>query len=381
MSSQTYSAPSVRDLAAVVERIAPRDPARWEAREKVPGAGGVPIQVSEERAKQLWALVGMWDRAIGREPVPDRARRRVEQLFTRPALLGFWELAEAGELRHWAKDVGKPLPVTSLRIVRDCLAMLGRLVVPGRALWLPVMERAELKETVGAGPRAALYRELVDMAGDGPLERGPVQLRADDRTRLLAMVAIVLDAGTRSGELAALRMDDLADGLAAVGVRRRPQKAGPDRAEEISALAEVHPDAVRRVLWGQWELVAEATRQRVLAAVEELEPLPEVEWYPLREGTRVAVRRWLDTRERVVDALPLKGGRSALWVTLRESKAGPAGITILPGGLMRAYARGVTAVNMLMAGSHGWSPLPTTMEQLRRAVDVQPVPVEELQTG
>jgi integrase len=315
----------------------------------------------------------MFDRAVGREEMPGRASRTAAQLFTWAALRPFWALAEAGELRFLAKDVGRPLPVASLRIVRDCLAILARVVVPDRTVRLPVIEQPELKPTVDPKSQAALYRGLVDMAADGPLERQGLALSHADRTRLLAMVAIVLDAGTRSGELAALRLDDLADGLTAVGVRRRQQKAAPNRADEIATLAEVHPDTVRAVLWGQVERMSEATRQRVLAAVEALPPLPEVEWYALRDGTRVALGRWLEVRERIVEALPIEGGRSALWVTLHETVAGPAGITIRPGGLRTAYSRGITALNHVMAGQYGWSPLPTTMEQLRRAVNVEPL--------
>ena len=368
-----YRYASVRQLAAVVERIAPRDPAGWEGRQLVPGAAGVPIQVSRSRAKQLWALVGLFDRAVGTVPESVLSKRSARRLFEDDAIGVFWELVEAGELRFRANDVGRPLPVASLRIVRDCLALLGRVVVPDRMLLLPVIEQPELKATVDGRSRAALYRGLVDLAGEGPLERDGLGLSQADRTRLLAMVAVVLDAGTRSGELAALRLDDLAEGLAAVGVRRRQQKAPPNRAEEIAVLAEVHPDTVRAVLWGQRERMSEATWQRVLAAVEELAPLPEVEWYPLRDGTRVALGRWLEVREQIVNALPIEGGRSALWVTLRESVAGPAGITIRPGGLRTAYSRGITALNFVMAGQYGWSPLPTTMEQLRRAVDAVPV--------
>lgn len=368
-----YRYASVRQLAAVVERMAPRDPAVWEGRQLVPGAAGLPVQVSQARAKQLWALVGMYDRAVGTLPEAVLSKRSARRLFEDEAIDAFWELAEAGQLRMRAQDVGRPLPLASLGVVRDCLAIVARLVVPDRGVLLPVVEWPQLKETVDGRSRAALYRGLVDLAAEGPLERQGLGLSQADRTRLLAMVAIVLDAGTRSGELAALRLGDLADGLSAVGVRRRQQKAGPNRAGEIAAAAGVHPRTVQAMLGGQWEKASEATRLRVLAAVEELEPLPEVEWYALRDGTRVALRRWLEVREQIVDALPIEGGRSALWVTLRESVAGPAGITIRPGGLRTAYSRGITALNYVMAGEYGWSPLPTTMEQLRRAVDVEPL--------
>ncbi|MFC8008636.1 helix-turn-helix domain-containing protein [Streptomyces cinereoruber] len=360
-----------------MERIAPRDKARWEEREAIPSPGGM-LQVSTTRAGQVWMVVGMLDRMVGRGDLPGSASRSAAGLFTRPMLRGFWELAVAGELRARPEDVGKPMPLATQRIVRDVLAILADLVVPERPVWLPVVEQPELKPVVSARDRAALYRGLADMAAVGPLvHREGYGMPVAARARVLAMVGIVLDAGTRLGELAALRLDDLAPGLAAVGVRRRPQRALVDRTLEIAALAEVHPSRVTDVLTqSPGRRVAEATRQRVLAAVAELEPLPDVEWYALSEGTRAAVGRWLREREQVVEALPLEGGRSGVWVTLRATKAGPPGVTLLPGGLQQAYGKGVTALNMLMAGQYGWSPLPTRMEQLRRAVEAEPLSEE-----
>jgi hypothetical protein len=322
----------------------------------------------------------MYDRAVGSVPNEDLNRRSARRLFEPEAVGVFWDLAEAGQLRFRARDVGKPLPIASLRIVRDCMGIVARLVVPERRVLLPVVDPPELKDTVDGRSRAALYRGLVDLAGDGPLERDGMGLTGMDRTRLLAMVAIVLDTGTRSGELAALRMQDLADGLEAVAVRRRPQRA-VSRVEDIANVAEVHPRTVQALLAGQLEKASEAVRQRVLAAAAEVEGRPDVQWYALREGTRVAVGRWLDVRQEILDAAPIEGGRSALWVTVHASSTGPAGVTILPDGLRRAYTRGITALNMVMAGQYGWSPLPTTMEQLRRAVDVEPLAEAPVSSG
>jgi hypothetical protein len=282
-------------------------------------------------------------------------------------------LAVAGELRHWDKDRGKPLPVATERIVRDCLAILARRVVPGKLVRLPVVAGPEPKATVGDRGLAALYRGLVDLAGAGPLERDGTMLTFEDRTRLLALVAVVLDSACRSGELAAMRLEDVAVGEVAVRVRRRQQKAPPNRYEEIAALAEVHPNSVKEIVEGRFDRRSEAMRHRVLAAVEELPPLPDEEWYGLREGSRVALRRWLEVREGIVGALPVEGGKSALWVTLTPSKAGPPGVTIRPQGLRQAYARGIMALNFVMAGQYGWEPMPTHMEQIRRSLDVPPL--------
>ncbi|WP_406340321.1 hypothetical protein [Streptomyces sp. NBC_00648] len=376
-----YEALSVRQLAAAAERVAPRDPDSWEGREPVVGVGGIPVRVSPARARQLWMVVGMWDRAVGRPEMPDRARRSASQLFAPPVLREFWELAQSGQLRALRPERGRKaeLPLATLRIVRDCLGILGSLVSPkGRLLGLPSVPQPVLKETVRAESLGMLYRRLVDLAGASPLERDGVALSYEDRTRLLAMISVVLDTAPRSGELAAVRLADLASGERALRVRRRQQKAPPNRAEEVAALAEVDPSSVRAVLWGNRHQVSEWTYQRIVAALGELEPLPEAEWYRLQEGTRVAVRRWLEVREQLVESLPLTGGRSALWVTLVPTKAGPAGITLRPQGLTQAFARGMTALNWLMAGQYGWEPMPVRMEQLRRAVVAEPLGPSEL---
>ncbi|MGW1468530.1 hypothetical protein ACWCPT_29810 [Streptomyces sp. NPDC002308] len=353
MTAREYSAPAVRRLAAVVDAMAG--------------------EVSASRLRQLRMVVGMFDRAVGRDEMPvSPVVRSPARLFERPVLGAFWGLAEAGELRYLEKDVGKPLPDWTLRIVRDCLKVLAGWVLPAqKAVALPSVANPGVKATVAPRALDALYRGMVDLAGRGPLDRDGTTLSFEDRTRLLAMVAVLVDAGPRSGELQALRLADLAPGEEAVRVRRQQQKAVPNRVEEIAALAKVHPATVLAIVHGMPERRSEATRQRVLAAVAELEPLPEEEWYPLREGSRVAIRRWLQVRQGVVDSLPLEGARTALWVTLVPSKAGPAGLPLQR--LEKAFARGVTALNWVMAGQFGWEPLPTTMEQIRRAVDAVPL--------
>ena len=135
----------------------------------------------------------------------------------------------------------------------------------------------------------------------------------------------------------------------------------------------LHPSTVAKVLSGLGHDRSLRTEARVLEAANALGPVPEVEWFELREGSRVAVRRWLEVRQRLVDQVPLTGQKTALWVSLTASKAGPTGIPLRAQGLRQGYARGITALNWVMAGEHGWAPLPTTMEQIRRSVDVIPL--------
>ncbi|WP_189827078.1 hypothetical protein [Streptomyces finlayi] len=356
--------------------MAPRSAELWEARESVIGPVGVPVKLSHGRARQLWMVVGMWDRALDIGQFPEQAHHTAAQLFTTPALRAFWELARAGGLRKLAPEQGRPaeLPLATLRIVRDCLKILAQLVSPDRTdVWLPSIPQTDLKPAVRPETLGTLYRRLADLAATGPLERDGIALSFEDRTRLLAMVAIVLAAAPRSGELAALRLTDLAPDEQAVGLRRRQQKGPPNRAEKIAELAEVGPASVRAVLWGQRHQVSEATYQRIVAARSTVDPLPEVEWYALGKGAQAAVRRWLDVRRQLIDSGPLQGGQTGLWVTLVPTKAGPPGITLRPQGLTQAFARGMTALNWLMGAEHGWEPMPTRMEQLRRAVTAVPL--------
>ncbi|MEU1078508.1 hypothetical protein ABZ404_38615 [Streptomyces sp. NPDC005878] len=349
---------SVRQLHAAIDRAFPA------------GEGGVqPV-----RRRQLRMVADMWGRALEKDDgFSASARSDARRLFTRPALESFWRLVLAGDLRARPAEEGKPRTLASLRIVRDCLGLLADEIIPGRPVWLPRVPQQEPKATVAPRAVRSLYRAVVDLAAGGPLERSGTGLRYEDRVRLLAMVSVVLDVAPRAGELSAQTLADLVEveGGAYIGVRRRQQRAAPNRAEEIAALAEVHPATVEALLWGATHQMSEATRQRVLAAIRELEPAPEVEWYVLHERTQVALRQWLSVRETLV--APLQGARDALWVTLKATHLGPAGLPLGSTGVSQAYARGVTALNVLMAGSYGWEPLPRRLEQLRRSLAVVPV--------
>ncbi|MGW3692327.1 hypothetical protein ACWD6U_00345 [Streptomyces sp. NPDC005149] len=67
------------------------------------------------------------------------------------------------------------------------------------------------------------------------------------------------------------------------------------------------------------------------------------------------------------------GHKSALWVSIWPSKAGPVGLPLRAQGLRMAFARAMDQLNAAMAGQRGWKPLPRTLEQLRRSVEVEPL--------
>jgi hypothetical protein len=306
---------SVQQLQALVERIAPQDPARWERRE--PAAGR---QVSAARARQLHMTLRQVERAITAGELPRGAKSQVAAVFSPRGLDQFLEKAVDGRFRDDPR--GGELSWSSLATLRDCLKILG--TAAGYELVLPRVyrERLDLKPPVPAAQRVALYRKLADLAAGGPLDGAGVAMAYEERARLLAQVAVVLDSAARSGEMELMRLDDLSEGEAEVRVQRRPQNAA-------------HLP-------------------------------PEVEVWPLREGSQVAVRRWLKARAPVVERL--EGARSALWVSLSVNPT--RGLPLRAQGIRRSYARGVMVLNSLMAGEYGWEPLPGTLEQLRRSVEL-----------
>ena len=284
--------------------------------------------VSPSRGRQLRMVVEMWARALKEWPDGLARPRTAAGLFADGPLQVFWELAGAGRLRAREHDVGRVPSQGTLRVVRDCLAILAEQVRPGRVVWLPSVSQPEPKAVVPRRQLPVLYRKLVDMASDAPVERDGIALSHEDRVRLLALVAVVLDTGARSAELEGMRLPDLGEGEGTLWVRRRPQNG-------------LH--------------------------------LPPVdEQFALREGTAVAVRRWLRVRAALVARL--EGTQSALWVSLRANQwQGEPGFALRGQGIRRAFTRGAVALNGLMAGRHGWEPLPTTLEQLRRTVAAEPL--------
>ncbi|MFI1096113.1 hypothetical protein [Streptomyces sp. NPDC020917] len=330
-------------------------------------AGGV----SPSRARQLRMVAGMWERALGQWPDAVVRPARAAELFGDEALRTFWGLAAGGWLWAREQDVGRAPSGATLRVVRDCLGILAAAVCPGEEVWLPVVAQPEPKAVVPPGQLAVLYRKLADMASDAPVERHGIALSKEDRVRLLALVAVVLDTGARSSELAAMRLDDLGEDEGTVRVHRSPQNASALPQRVVAERAGVGEDVVQRVMSGRGGVSAGA-REKVRVALEGLgEGGPAVEDYALRPGTGVAVRRWLRVRAGLVARL--EGTQSALWVSLKANQwQGEPGFALRPQGVRKAYTRGAVALNGVMAGRYGWSPLPTTLEQLRRGAGLTP---------
>lgn len=284
-------------------------------------------EVSKARARQLRWVAGELALVRNHEEFPFRDAVLAVDLLQPGPITAYLDLAARGELRRRAKAGDARATNASMRIRADCLKILGEhggilVDVPDRP-GLP-----ELRETVDGPSRSQLRDYLAKRAEHFGAPPG--------RVRLFALIGVELDTGARVGELAALTLADLADDLSTVQVVRRPQA----------------------------RTVSEAVHETV----------------KLSDGTRAALKAWLEVRETLVE--PLHGSPKALWVSVMPNHAGrlnvegeairrPPGMPLMPRGMQRAYTRAVVEANMALAGSPGWLPLPVRFEQLRRAVTEQ----------
>jgi integrase len=270
-------------------------------------------------------------------------------LLSPQALTSYLRLAQEGELRQRPTSTGDGTSsASSMRIREDCL----RLICQELTLPLLIGERAPLpapREVVGGPTRSQLRAYLAERARNPPEQAG--------RIRLLAIIGTVLDTGARVGELCAMRVEDL---------DLTPEQSGHAGHSGASAAGPVltvvrHPQA---------RSVSEPVSERII----------------LSPGTAAALRHWLLTRDKILT--PLQIGVKTLWVSVAGNHAGlpaadghsirrPAGMPLRPRGLQRAYTRAIVELNTELVGSPGWSPLPYRLEQLRRAVEVDPSQVLE----
>jgi transposase/integrase len=327
VSGQQQVPPSVRELWAVVDRLAPRDEVAWEGRPAL-RRGRL---VSRSRALQLRTTMAHLERAVGRPEMPEGAAGSVRVLLGPEGADAFLELAAAGELRAPGTGRSGELSWSSVAALRDCLAILGE--EAGVEMLLPRVWRPQAKPPVTPGQAAALYRRMADMAASAPLDA----LLA----RTLAVVGVALDSGMPSGDMVARRLADV----------------------------DLEAGTVR----GAWH------RQNATHL-----PVPE-ETVRLREGTVVALGQWLRFRQQLVDGLE-GSDPGALWVTTHpvtrdfadgRSELYPKGMPLGQWGFGAAYRSGVARLNAVMAGRWDgdgpWAPLPLRFEQLVRAVEAERV--------
>ncbi|WP_189219910.1 MULTISPECIES: hypothetical protein [Streptomyces] len=280
------------------------------------------VRVGKERRRQLAMVRGEMERALARGGLPVGARRSLRRLLEKEALGTYLRLAESGALR--ARQLAGGYPPTSPATNE---ARLQCLQLVRKAYGMPPLRlgnggRTPLRPTPDYGTLAALRREL---------DQNLATAMSPGLTRLTALLALVLDAAPRAGELTALRLHHLAPGGQAVYVERRPQRGA------------VETDSA---------------------------------WYPLSPVGRAALERWLAVRARLVERAH---GTSRLWVSLFVNHAGlpdadgnavlrPPGMPLEEKGLISSYRTGRARYGLT-------SLLPPKMEQLRRAVLDQAPPV------
>lgn len=235
--------------------------------------------------------------------------------FAPDRVADYLRAADAGALRSRG-DGDRPSTDATRRVRRACVRLLARAAgceatVPDGVRLPAPLPRAD------PGPAAlalAHWRGRTVRADAGPGE-----------VRAAALAALVHEVGLRSGELAALDVDDV----------------------------DLHDDDGPTVTY----------RPRPPAARAPLAPVT----VGLRAPTADLLARWLEQRALLTARTPRT---RALWVSLRANHDGdgvrrPAGLPLRAGGLRRAHARAVAAANARLAGAPGYAPLPRTPGLLR----------------
>jgi integrase len=221
--------------------------------------------------------------------------------------------ADSGALRRRG-TVERPSPDATRRIRRACL----RLLAEAAGLADPVQDEVGLPAL-----RPRVDEHLATLAVRHWRWRAlPVDAKPAD-VRTAAMAVLVHEAGMRSGELAALVPADLDLEAGTVTYQPRPP----------------------------------STRS-----------LPAPRTVNLSDSAVSTLKHWLEVRGVLMEQTPRT---RSLWVSLAANHDGsgvrrPAGMPLQPTGLRRAHARAVAAVNVHLAATPGFEPLPRTVGQLRR---------------
>jgi len=95
--------------------------------------------------------------------------------------------------------------------------------------------------------------------------------------------------------------------------------------------------------------------------------LPPPRTVTITPSAVTTLEHWLEVREVLTEKTPRT---RSLWVSLAPNHDGagtrrPAGMPLQPTGLRRAHARAVAAVNVNLAATSGFEPLPRTVGRLR----------------
>ena len=285
--------------------------------------GTLAASVSASRLRQLRWVERELGLATASGGLPSPARGDIAELLSSPVVGAYLDLAGAGALRSRERRDRTASSASSSQVRLRCLLMIAEasgvdpahLRTSAEFVRQPVVPRRTVSQ---------LQEQLAWLA-DEAAGTHPSALALH---RLRAVVGVVVDTGTRAGELCQMTTGDVDLEAGTLRVQRRPQRSTSPRPESLHALSG--------------------------ATVESL-------------------RSWLRVRGAIVGAL--QGGVvDALWVSVRANhvppgRPVPAGMPLQPRGLARSYRREVERLNDQFAGTPGWRPLPLRMELLRRSVD------------
>ncbi|WP_030372428.1 hypothetical protein [Streptomyces rimosus] len=300
-----------------------------------------PEQMGASRKKHLRALEGAFYRAMEKHGLTPDAYDDLATLLGPESVNEFLRLARSGKVRGDRKTAEESDAQLRARI-RAMEIIAQHAGVPFKRPEMP--PAPELAPVVPPTSRALLLEHF-----QGQVNRS---ISEPFRVRFLAMYGIVLDTGASSGTLAKQHVAHLARDLSTVRIQRPRQ----------GRMAEPPP-------MEEWEL-SSATRDALNA------------YLPLREQL---TKRHQQDRQHEQNAV------KHLWVSLEHntrrlpdgtSVVEPPGMRLRPRGVQRVFFRAAEALNDEMeqllkernapqAGTEvpEWSPMPTRLEPLRRAVD------------
>lgn len=291
-----------------------------------PAAALAAAATSAPKARQVtWVAAELTRYAQDNPP----ARATTAHLLSPGYLAGYLAAADAGTLRVRTPAKAHPdrphLPVPStLATARVRRTILSQLAATA-GLPDPLPEPLPAPAPAPRPPTRAVI-DLLDWLRANATSTDPAT--AVPAARAAAMLALTLELGLRTSELAALRVDDIAT----------------DPTGTTTLTYTPRPPATRTT------------------------PAPRT--LPLTSPTAHLLRTWLKAREQLTAQTPRT---TALWVSLAANHDGegtrrPPGMPLRPGGVRRAYARTVAAYNTAHA-TRPWphTPLPDTPGALRPA--------------
>lgn len=344
--------PALRDLAALIDAIAPR--------------------LGLARVRQLhWVLAELTlhatsatasetDADIAAQQRSQDATQSLADLLSTEHLTGYLAAADSGALRTRTATTraSRTCPVATRKVRRSCLRLLTsaaglpRPTLPpadapiagtpapiSEPAWIPEQDARTAVHRLDEEAREALHR-------NGP-DRAP-GLHAASLARASLIAHLVHDHDLRVGEVAALRLDGIEiDHDTSPGTRTGSRAGLP--------------------------LVSLTYTPNPPGYIGRLAPVTI--W--LSPGATRALEQWLRVREHLV--APAGGRAQTLLVSLRHNHAGagprstrrprPAGMPLGARGLTRSHVRTIARLNADFAPRYAsdpaWKPLPRTLGALR----------------